>query len=85
MLINYHFFSYSLLPTPCSLLPTPFAKHLHNSEFNEFSLNVLKFAGFIYKIPLVIKISHHLEIDNYSCKLSANAYLKILLRKNSHD
>ncbi|NEO66579.1 MAG: hypothetical protein F6J98_41890, partial [Moorea sp. SIO4G2] len=65
--------------------PIPFTKHLHNSEFNEFSLNVLKLAGFIYKIPLAIKISHHLEIDNYSCKLSANAYFKTLLRENNHD
>ncbi|NEQ83683.1 MAG: hypothetical protein F6K26_26860 [Moorea sp. SIO2I5] len=75
----------SRFPIPDSQFPIPFAKHLHNSEFNEFLLNVLKLAGFIYKILLVIKISHHLEIDNYSCKLSANAYLKILLRKNSHD
>ncbi|NEQ62871.1 MAG: hypothetical protein F6K53_38105, partial [Moorea sp. SIO4A1] len=70
---------------PDSRFPIPFAKHLHNSEFNEFYLNVLKLAGFTDKIPLAIKISHHVEIDKYIFKLSANAYLKILLRKNSHD
>jgi len=52
---------------------------------NEFLLNVIKLAGFTDKIPLAIKISHHVGRNNYIFQLSANAYLKILLRKNSHD